>query len=39
LHISEMRSGWMLPVLRGQGVRSQDVKILETGQGMMPLVV
>src|SRR5262249_16664761 len=28
--------GWMLPVLRGQGVRSQDVKFLESSQGDDP---
>src|SRR5207248_895836 len=31
--ISEWRSGWMLPVLRGPGVRSQDVKVLVSVQG------
>jgi hypothetical protein len=34
--ISEKRSGRMPPVLRGQGVRSQDVKILESSQGDAP---
>jgi hypothetical protein len=37
--ISEERSGRMLPVLRGQGVRSQDVKLLGSGQGGSPGVV